>query len=338
MTATVPEQRTTIVQTGGDGIDVTAIGHPVRSATWMDAARLQCWLAGRGAMLVPAHAPFARTLAEDGPSEFRYWVKPQPQTARYAIHISIESHDAVEVSVNGEPAVRVTGARFLWSGVPPRPATIFYDRPTLSDDEEEIVIAVTGDTTIHSIAVEAVPRTSLSPADLGVDRLRFWARQPIMAPHLSAHVFGAQPALRRSARRAGLFQFSRGTQRPWSTTSATHTNLFVDGFSLLGRKLFRGDTVPGRTRVAFLVRSTLLAGGQIRIMRSGVPASTIEVTAGSSPLWQWRTTTLAHDVEDNESPNGYRGGVPDTFNITMARTGSTGTFQIASVSMLDIGA
>lgn len=337
MVMTVPEQRNTIAQVDSSGVDVTAIGRPVRGATWIDAARLQNWLAGRGSMDVPAHAPMA--WLDDEVGEFRYWTKPRFQTARYAYHVSlnIPGNKPAIVTIDGvstevQPATRAN----------PRPVTLYRDRASLSDAETELVITIEpgegNQVHVESIAIEAVPRTQLLVTnDLGVDRLGFLARQPIAAPALTADLLGAQAALRQSCRRVGLFQFSRGTHAPWTSTSTTPVNLFADSFSLTGRKLYASDTRPGgRTKWAALARcSNGTTSGRIAMV--GGSTNFIDVPTGTTG-WTWFFGAFAHDVEDNTTASGYRGGAPDEYNVTLARTAGTGTISVASLSFYDVGA
>src|SRR5690606_25584836 len=127
MVMTVPERRNAILQVDSSGVDVTAIGRPVRGATWIDAARLQCWLAGRGSMDVPAHAPMA--VVDDGDvGEFRYWVKPRFQTARYAYHINLTGpgNRRATITIDGVATEVEPGTR-----ANPRPVTLFRDRSAL---------------------------------------------------------------------------------------------------------------------------------------------------------------------------------------------------------------
>lgn len=336
MVMTVPEQRNTIAQVDSSGVDVTAIGRPVRGATWIDAARLQNWLAGRGSMDVPAHAPMAGL--KDVSGSFRYWVKPRFQTARYACHLVLSAASAGSVSVAVQDGAPVTVP--VGGFARPASVTIFADRAALSDAETELTIEIAAgsvEVRVESIAIEAVPRTQLLVTnDLGVERLGFLARQPITAPALATDLLGMQAALRRSCRRVGLFQFSRGTHAPWTSTSSTQADLFAAPFSLLGRKLYASDTRPGgRTKWAALVRcSNGTTSGRVAMV--GGSSNFVNVPTGTTN-WTWVFGAFAHDVEDNTAANGYRGGSPDLFNVALSRTAGTGSVQVASVSFLDIG-
>ena len=329
----VPEKRNVILQTDGAGVDVTAIGRSVRSGTWIDAARLQNWIAGRGASVVPAHNTFA-TIPPGDSADFRYRIKPRYAETRYAYHLSIQGR--ADVTIDGVvaelPGVGGSVVR----------ATILRDRSAQSDAEAELAVQVFAPSSfvyVECIAIEAVPRTLLSASDLGVDRALLWARQPIQADPLSTRMLSQQAALRQSARRSGLYQYSRGTLTPWTRASATPLVLFDGDFSLLGRKLFAGDTDPsGRTAWRALARCTDgMTAGYVQPRRGGSLLGATTIPTGTAS-WTWLGGTITHDVEDNASANGYRGGGPDDFNLIMGRTAGTGSVQIASVSFFDIGA
>lgn len=333
----VPEHRIAIAQAGSDAVDVTAVSRAVRGVTWIDAAFLQNWLAGRGSMDVPAHAPLA-VIASAGSSDFRYWTKPRFQTARYAYGLTLTtaSPTTATVEIGGSSTVVPTGTREN-----PSPVVLYRDRASLSTTEAELAITIeaTGgqDVTVDCISVEAVPRTQLLVSnDLGADRLDYLARLPINEASLVTELLGRQNNLREVCRRVGLFQFSRGTDDPWETTSTSDANLFGDTFSLLGRRLFNGQTstTSGITKWRALAKcSDGTTSGQLTLtggITLAIPTSTTD--------WTWITGgDFSHDCEDDSSTTGYQSDVPDEHQITIKRTAGSGTVSVASVSFLDVG-
>lgn len=335
----VDPHRLALVQVGGDGSDVTAIGRSVRGITWIDAARLHNWLAGRGSMDVPAHAPMVE-LDEGDVTTLRYWVKPRFQTARYAYHLLVNGTSRGEWSatIDGVTSPLPVGTRDE-----PIPATLYRDRVALSSGETELSIEIACPESVgpvgivECVAVEAVPRTELLVAnDLGVDRLNFRARQIIDEGSLSAKLLGRQRDLRLACRRTGLFQFSRGTIpfHTWRSTSSTPSNLFLAPFSLTGRKLFSGQTITAATKWrALAMCSNGTTEGQL--VFAGGP--TLTIPAGTTD-WTWFTgDAFGHACEDNTTADGFPVGGPSEGNITLARTAGSGTVSVASVGFIDIG-
>lgn len=336
----VPDVRVRIAQKTSDGADVTAISRPVRGGTWIEAARLQNWLAGRGAMDVPAHAPMAY-LDDTASATFRYWTKPRFQTARYAYHLSLTSaEDAparARVTIDGVSSEVPVGSRSQPSHV-----TLFRDRSSLSTTETELAIEVRAaeglhSLTVESISIESVPRSRLLvPNDLGANRLNYLARAPINDRSIAAELLGRQAALRAAARRVGLFQFSRGDESPWTRASGTPANLFAVPFSLTGRKLFNGQTSTssGVTKWRALAR---VSNGTTSGLLTLTGGATVTVPT-SATSWTWITgTNFSHACEDNATADGYQSGTPDERNIAFSRTAGSGTVSVATVSFIDVG-
>ncbi|HEU4616172.1 MAG TPA: hypothetical protein VFS15_28940, partial [Kofleriaceae bacterium] len=187
MAATVPELRNIIAQQDASGYDLTAITRAVRSTTWLDAVRLQCWLAGRGSMDVPAHNPMV-TISAGTTSAFRYWTKPRYQTTRYAYTFVITGTAAactVAIPSGGTAhSVPISSPRTM------APITLYADRSARSAAEAELSFDITApagsDVTVQCVSIEALPRATLDvdANDLGAERFDFWVRQPIASANI----------------------------------------------------------------------------------------------------------------------------------------------------------
>lgn len=348
MAQTVPEIRKNIVQRDGAGIDVTAISLSVRSGTWIDAAHTQNWLAGRGSMDVPAHAILG-TIAGAATNTFRYWTKPRIQTARYAYSLVLRSTTdtpgsaSVAIPTGGSAVDVPVGTRHN-----PVTTTLYADRASLSSAEAELSLDITAPSgnaiVVESLSIEAVPRTLLIVGnDLGVDRLRFWARQPIMEPSLSSQLLDRQNDLRDACRRVGGFQFSRGTTSPWTITTASPSwaTLFDDDIGILGRLLYSGDTTRTYSCRVLAKCSDGTTAGTVRVNNdSGTAAASITIAAGTTS-WTWlpstggAAATFSVDAEDNTAADGLRGAAHDDHTFECQRTAGTGSVQIATISVYE---
>lgn len=169
MAITVPEKRNAILQVDGGGTDVTAIERSVRSGTWLDAARLQCWIAGRGTSVVPAHHPFV-SLASGESTDLRYWIAPRYADTRYAYHLSMIGR--ASVTIDGV-TTEIPGSYDFTR--PPIATTILSDRAAQSTAEAELSItveAVGGSLAIQCIAIEAVPGPASSQTTISASSAR----------------------------------------------------------------------------------------------------------------------------------------------------------------------
>ena len=335
MAATVPESRITAVQSGVE------IGRSVRAITWIDAARLQCWLAGRGSMDVPCHSP-AVTISASGSSTFRYWTKPRYQTTRYAYSFVLRGASrgtaTVTIASGGTAHSCPIGTRD-----DPRPHTIFVDRASQSTTEAELSFDITApsgiDVTVESVSIEAVPRLvlSVSGSDLGADRLRHLARQPILDAYLATEVLDRMNDLRDACRRVGMFQFSRGTGDPWTSTGAAAA-MFSDGIALTGRYLYSADTLRTVRCVVLAMCSDGTTAGAVNVSTVNGDSLAIAIPTGTTS-WTWLPATTSNGAidcraEDNTATDGFRTAA-DEFDFTIERTAGAGTVSVATVSIFD---
>lgn len=338
MSATVPELRNTCIYSGAQ------IARSVRAVTWIDAARLQCWLAGRGSMDVPAYVPGV-AISAGGSSTFRFWTKPRYATTRYAYGLVLRGATPGTATVtipSGGTAYTVP----IGTRASPRPHTVYVDRSAQSNAEAELSLDIAAPAsiavTVESLSIEAVPRLFLDTAgsDLGADRLRHLARQPILDAYFATEVLDRLNDLRQECRRSGLIQLSRGTASPWSSSSGTPADLLTADLAALARYLYNGDT-EREARWRILARcSDGTTAGQLDAdnVSHGAAASSITIPTGTTS-WTWLPAAgsepLLLDAEDNTTAKGYRGGVPDEHNFPLSRTAGAGTVEVATVSVFE---
>jgi hypothetical protein len=338
MTATVPELRNTAIYSG------VQIARSVRGVTWIDVARLQCWLAGRGSMDVPVYAPNV-TIAGGSTSAFRFWTKPRYATTRYAYGLILRGATPGTASV-AIPTGGTAQSVEIGTRASPRPVTLYADRSAQSNAEAELSIDITApaglDVIVESLSIEAVPRAFLQTvgSDLGADRLRLLARQVIADATLSTETLDRMNELRQEARRTGLIQLSRGTDSPWSTTSGTPADVLPAGLAALGRYLYNAE-VEREVYWRILAKcSDGTTAGQLDAdnVSHGAAASSIAIPTGTTS-WTWLPAAGAEalliDCEDNTSADGYQGAAADEHNFPLSRTAGAGTVQVATISIFE---
>ncbi len=337
MAATVPESRNTLI----DG--AVRIARSVRAVTWIDAARLHCWLAGRGSMDVPVHAPGV-TISGGASSTFRYRTRPRYQTTRYAYGFVLRGASpgvaTVTIPSGGDAYSVPVGTRDR-----PRPYTIPIDRAARSSAEAELTFDVAApaglDVTIESLSVEAMPRMFVDTdgSDLGADRLRHFARQPIVEPYFASELLHRQGDLRDACRRVGALQLSRGTSDPWVITAASPSwdTILDDAIGLLGRLIYSGDIDRPLIWYVLAKCSDGSTSGTVRVNShsQGTPSSVISVPTSTTD-WTWLGgDEVIVDAEDNTTVDGLRGGNHDDHTWQGQRTAGSGTISVATISVYE---
>lgn len=357
MAATVPEQRIIASKDAAGNVRNTiAIANSVRAISWVDAARLQCWLAGRGSMDVPSHAPFCKLNEQT--AEFRYWTKPRYQTTRYALTVLCSSASIGKYALvqfpTGATAQAITARRRRDA----TPVTLFADVSAQGTTEGEITLSIqapsgTTDLMVDGIQIEALPRTILSvnANDLGANRLDFFPRQPILESNLIDQILDSQNNLRDAARRVGLYQMSRGTvnsqDTAWHITSGTYVDLHDGPVTFLPRKLYSGQATYNCSWRVLVKCSDGTTAGDVRVSNTsgGTGVSVITVPAGVT-AWTWlpglvngtSPATFVADCEDNTTSDGRRSSRWDEHTFEARRTAGAGTMQIATISVYDAAA
>lgn len=341
MSATTPEWRVAAPY------GAVKISRSVRGEEWIEAARLQCWLAGRGSMDVPAHAPLV-TISGGASATFRYWTKPRYQTTRYAYGFTLRGASRGEATVT-IPSGGTAYATTIGTRDDPQPMTIPIGRSAQSLAEAELsfdIAAPAGlDVTVECVSIEALPRMFLDTAgsDLGVERTRFFARRPIAVASLGTQLLARQNDLRDACRRVGAFQFARGDGSPWSVTtdSPSWATLFDAAIGILGRKLYSTDTTRTLSWRVLAKCSDGTTSGSVRVNNdSGTGASTITIPTGTT-TYTWLPTTagaaatFSADAEDNTTATGLRGGAHDDHTFEAQRTAGAGTISIATISIFE---
>lgn len=340
----VPEIRNDIVLSD-TGQNTTAATRTVRAVSWVDAARLQCWIAGRGEQVVPAHC-VGNILNVGQVSEFRYRVRPRFQTTRYAYSFVLtgaSASDAEVVIPAGGTAYRVP----IRTIADARPTTIYVDRTAQDDAEAELSFSIEPDKIdlrVDCVSIESVPRATVdvSNADLGADRLSVWVRQPIAEPSIHGQMLARQADLRDSARR-GLLQISRGTVGPWSTTSGTASSIISQSLPVIPRHLYGlGGTARSMAIRVLAQCSDSQTAGEVQVETPFTSTATIAIPTGTTS-WTWLPATtgaplsFAFKTEDPATAGGLLGGWSDyMLDVRIRRTTQSGTVRVATVSVFEV--
>lgn len=333
MAATTPEDRIAAAVSG------ISISRTTRAIHAVDAARVQCWAAGRGWPIVPCHAPLA-TIG-GSVTAFRYRVLPRFQDIRYAFHFVMSASSrtgcAIEVPEGSTGVLRAVQTHSNAF-----PITVLYDPASQSAAERalDFGIASTGDDIVlESVAIEALPRALLQTgnADLGSDRFEFWPRNPILEANVFDQFLADNDALRAACRRA-QFQHSFGDTSPWSTNDTSFDAIFPGGVNLLGRYLFNGDTTRTLNGRILAYCSDGTTAGEFRITMTNGDSVTVTIPAGTTGA-TWLPSTSGSpfeidvDAEDNTSSDGRRSSRWDMATMEARRTAGAGDVLIETISI-----
>lgn len=335
--STTPDRRLNLSQSG------IAATRAVRALHWVEGARLNNWIAGRGSMDVPAHAPGV-TIASAGSSTFTYRLKPRYQTTRYAFSVLLTSAAATNCDVTVGGTTRVVRVQERRNALP---ETLYIDRSSQSDTEASLSITIApsasgDDVNVECISIEALPRSVLATGaahdDLGADRLDFFHRQAIDTTNIADQGLARLNDLRDSARRVGIYQHSFGTDSPFSTSSTTFVDVFDEDHEELGRYLYNGDTT--RTHSWRVLAYADVAGtkGEVRITNTSGASTVIDVPLSTTsatwlPVTGGSPDTFTCDCEDNTAANGRRRSGGDMHAIQARVTSASGTIYIESISI-----
>jgi len=330
MATTVPEVRVPLSQAG------VRVSNSVRSGEWVSGAWLHNWIAGRPAVIVPCHAPMV-TIAAGVESAFPYWIAPRYQDTRYRVSVLLTAETPTTATIKVDGATVGTSCR-AESRRNAVVHTFDVERASMATTEVEIVVAVTAGASsvdVEAIMIEALPRVFLAEDanDLGSERMKFWLREAISERNFANALLDYQSNLRDSARRCGCFAHSWGTKEPRVITSAGFTDLFDGTISMLGRKLYDGDTT---TTLYWAVKAWVdptdeydAVTGQVQIVNDA-STYTINVPVSGVSAWHGKTAILS-DAEDNSTSTGLRGAATDDWTISAKRTAGTGDVCIESV-------
>lgn len=342
MSVSVPEQRIDLVY--GD----VGVSDPVRAVSWVSAARLHNWVAGRPITVVPCFRPGLGDNQNDS-SNYYFRFAPRYQDVRYVLRLRLSAESTTTRS-GCSVTVPVGGTSYNVTAQPRAfgdPAEHEFPINLASQGTSEIDLSFTlaetsdsGRVRIEACSIEAVPRVFLvdDSSDLGLDRLRFNHRAPITADDLGK-LLARQNELLAAARRAGQWHHAFGSLDAYSTTSTTFVNPFGaaggPNMGLLGRALYNGDTT--RT-FGWTVRgycSTGATSGQVQISNTsgGAALDSIDIPTSTTSAAFMASSTFTADVEDNAEADGIPSSTWDDHTIEIKRTAGAGTVYLESISI-----
>lgn len=344
MSTTVPERRVTLVE--GE----VAISESVRSVSWVHAAQLHQWIAGRGGTVVPTFRPFTPSgLGFEIGSSYFFRFEPRYQDTRYLLKLLLFSHGldrhplTVTVPVGGTEHEVTVGQ--LSTGGAPSELEFEIDVAAQSGRETELSFRIkdndNGEWGIMAVAIDAVPRTALTDdaSDLGVDRLRFWPRGPVSDPNI-AKLLGRQNELKAAGRRVGMWHHAFGSAEDHrvGVTSASFVDVLEDAAPALGRLLYSGETTRTLHWRVCAYCSDATTAGEVSIASTSGGSDTITIPAGMTTIgwapYAWSSPgEITVDAEDPTTATGLRGGAWDDLTVQARRTAGSGTIYILGISV-----
>lgn len=302
-------------------------GAPVRAQTWLDAASLAHWVAGRGQVVIPGHSV---RYELSGTVTMRYRVPLSGRAIARVACVGIRSDTGatreVTVTMGSGTTTAFVGELTLGSQVP---IYVQDDGVTRTDAVTDIEIDVTGtDVVIESCAVYELPRASLSrdATDLGVALDTLFPRRPIMDS-------GAQSVRGVAALMQGVDGRRIGHFARWGDVvggaPASFTSILRAPYRIVPRY-----AVSGLREVSVYLLARITSGtGEIRVVAGSGDTATVSLSTTLAWL-----SPLAVDVvcEDPAEPDGLTGGSYDTIDIETRRISGLGTIEIEAWTCVEL--
>lgn len=321
-------------------------GKPVRGGVsqWGGFGLATNHLLGRGGQLIP-HA-FCNTLCtKNGTVTLRFRVHPSIAAShrRWSITYKRALSTAITVMRFTDPSAGTSDFR-----IPGGAAGDFF-----THEHDETVAVPTGSETELAPTFEEVDNQSaptiawvscveLPRPDLAVDASEYGVELPKLNQGRVVYtttgtgpggVAVSQLQALDVSRRAGLFQFARGSN-DYLTLSATagYAPVFAAPITLLGRSLYVGDTVrtvKARVRASSGAATT----GNVRLTMTSGDTATFAITAAMASTWL--SADLDVDCDDLATADGLPGATHDKCLIEWERTAGASSVVIESISIIN---
>jgi len=320
------------------------VGRAVRGPTWQQAAKLNNWIHGRGAQLVPFYAP-NNTLSSGVKYVYKWRVKPNYEAVERLWSVYAVAVDKPETMVITVPSTGTDVTKhvpFVRNEAVPQTVHEVLASQSGSELELSMQLQPSGDVNVYGIGGWEIPRPTLPAAteSTGMEPTAFNAGAPIGASEIAPMV--ATMSDGDAGRRASVLQWAVPVTAGGSTTTAfaasTTSGSYVDVFDLpcpvLARKLGVNDTTELVTcKVLAWSSDGASTTGNCRISSSVHGASSaVSIGGTTTPTWS-NAITLSVDSEDPATADGRRSAAWDELDVQWQRTAGAGTLYIASVSI-----
>lgn len=324
--------------------DAVQGGRAVKAADpWRGLALQSNHLRGRGAMLVPMHAPNSTVSGGNTATwEFRTTVRDASKALIWIVSMTASGTGVAVADV-------VVGGVTTSVGLNSDEITTVRVRESEDSAAGEIgktlQIDATNDVDVLAIGLMEEHRAQLDETDRdqGVDLAKLRPGDPIQA-----HDTGGENHKRRLAeslstaetgRRVGLWSQSTDTANAYSTSSGDWTELIADTPAFMrGLDLDNSTQAPPtETDAAFRVRAHVSGGAtaSVRLQTTEGASTTITGISGASFAWYPATggdpETISIQTEDLSTSDGKRGGSFDHVSVDAKITSGTGTVSVSSV-------
>lgn len=336
----------TAVRSRQHRVDETAIqgGRAVRAASpWREMALQSNHLRGRGAMLIPMHAP-NRSISEGNNRKwnFRTTVRDASKAAVWIVSLQASGTSSAATANVNSTSVGLTSDE----------VTTVRLRSAADSAAAEVDAALTVSATHNSVVVLALGlmeehRAQLDETDRdqGVDLDKLRPGDPIQAVNSGSENYTRRLAealsTSETGRRVGLIcqGTDDSTTSAYSTSSSSWTELIGDTPAFM-RGLDLDDSTqapPTEANAAFRVRAHVSGGATaaVRLQTTEGASTTITGISGASFAWYPSTgsdpETISIQTEDLSTSDGKRGGNFDHVSVDGKITSGTGTLSVSSV-------
>lgn len=345
MTAPVPSYRPEILPTAiKAGKNVSA------GATMLPAGQLANYLAGAGAVLVPACSP-NKSVGAGTSRVFSFWVKAPPATVRLAWYFTLRATGGDYANVQIVTGLTTASYRAFASRASVTVIEHFQNLSAKPTGEEEIscTISPTGNgVQVESISVLAMPRVALDQdtTDYGVALETLNGTRPIYDATSSGtgaesvgNLARHSAVLRTIARRAGHFHLAMpqniSDAIQVTTGAPSWQTILADGPALLNRMMYR-STTTGLLGWKVCAATSSGGAGNVKVTMTNGDTDTIAVTSSTS--FQMYPTvggarTFDVNCEDMTQSDGRLSGADDIALIEANVT--AGTLYLATVSIIE---
>lgn len=296
-------------------------GVPVRASSWLSVARLAHWVAGRGSVLIPQHAP-GLSLAGGSVSISMRYRAPQSGLAIARVAI-VEVAAGTAIDPSGTISVQLDGGT-VGSGAPSLLAahspggvmTLMSIDASVSRSTSiaNLRLDITADSgkadslDVRSVAIYELPRAALETAspDLGVGLDALFPRRTIGSQLVSTAALVAALPQRRGTLAAHY------STTPETVSSGSWTSILAAPIPILPR------WAAGGTRTITMQVRALVSSGTAEVrMVTGIAGATSGAITVSAVVEAWAagTATVLARCEDPSTVDGLPGGAWETIDV-----------------------
>jgi hypothetical protein len=331
---TVPERATLPERTGVES------AAPVRGALWLPLGGLANHLLGRGGALIPAYG-LNKAVAPGGTATYRFTIWPRYQATHRVWLLAFRLTTGYGSMTFTDPSSGASSWTVAFSAsqhlriyehietISSRTSAETAIAPTLAN-----AVTASASVTVAWIACYEIARPELAvdADDLGIDLSTLDSGTPVYddAGKSAGGLAARLTDCRDVARRNSQYQFARNATDALEASTGSFVELLGHRPVFLEQFWYRSETTAS-VLVRLYVSADSATAGEIRLtMDSG---ATTTITVPSASAGEWRTGTLACDVEDLSAADGRRSTRWDRCTVEGRVTAGAGKVYLHSISI-----